>query len=128
MYHSMPVSQCRIRCLVVLLIGLFVMVFYLPALPIYCNVPYICTAVSCMYVPQHPTQMYCTYVLHIHSIKKKVVTQTDTNFITLTDDSQGNPRIHHTYKWKQNCVWNVSCGHTGTYHVHSFLLSVLPDM
>ena len=60
-----------------------------------------CTVVSCMYVPQRPTWMYCSIphgctTYHIYSAKKKVVTQIDTSFITLTDDSQGNPRVYHT--------------------------------
>ena len=64
MYCSMFVSQCHTHCLVVLSIGLFAIVFYLPAfpmyrnilykcttaLPMYCSVPYRCTAASaCIY-------------------------------------------------------------------------------
>ena len=58
----MPVSQCRTCCLVVLSMGLFAMVFYLPALPMYCSVLHRCTAASRMNVPQHPTQMHCMFI------------------------------------------------------------------
>ena len=55
----------------------------------YYNVSHGCTTVSRTNVP------------HIHPAKMKVVT--DTSFVTLTDDSQGNPRVHYTHEWKQNC-------------------------
>lgn len=63
------------------------------------------------HVPQHPASMYCmhvpqylTRIYRVHSAEKKVVTQTDASFVILTDNSQENSRVHHTHKWKQNCV------------------------
>ena len=52
-YCDMPVSQYRTCCLVILSIGLFAMVFYLPALSMYHNIPW-----------QHPICMYHN-ILHI---------------------------------------------------------------
>ena len=51
MYCSMLVLQCCTCCPVILSIGLFAMVFYLPALLMYCNIPRVYTTASHVHVP-----------------------------------------------------------------------------